>query len=136
MREFEILEDKGMLQKFQKRENPDLYPDPKDKEKIESQTNQDYKVVWYRITAKGRDFYERQYTGFGRSVFIITWCDKSIEWLKEFFIKEIKQNGYKPYFQEDNEPTGEISSEIRERIANCSFVVCDLTDVLVWGLLS
>jgi len=45
MREFEILEDKGMLQKFQKRENPDLYPDPKDKEKIESQTNQDYKVV-------------------------------------------------------------------------------------------
>ncbi|NQT33549.1 hypothetical protein HQ587_00055 [bacterium] len=84
--------------------------------------DKDYHI---RLTAKGRERFERLHTGFGRYVFIIIWCE--LKWLAKFFKEAVKEAGYEGYIQEYEEPPSEIGSEIKERIENCAFVIADLT---------
>lgn len=81
---------------------------------------------WHiRLAAKGRERFERLYTGFGKSVFIIIWCE--LKWLIAFLKEAVKDEGYEAYVQEYEEPPKDIGSDIKERIANCAFVIADLT---------
>lgn len=81
-----------------------------------------------RLTAKGRERFERLHTGFGQSVFMIAWCDPTIDWLIQYCKHLIEDEfHYQFYFQEREEPRSDIASEIKEKIQNCTFIIADLT---------
>ncbi|MCF7810285.1 hypothetical protein K9N50_04780 [bacterium] len=77
------------------------------------------------LAAKGIENFEKLYTGFGKTVFIIIWCE--LKWLAEFFKEAVVEAGYEGYIQEYEEPPKDIGSDIKERIAYCAFVIADLT---------
>ena len=72
--------------------------------------------------------FEKFYLGYGRSVFIIAWCDKSLDWYENFVIEELRKHGYEGEVQERKEPAaGEVRQDMLERIEGCAFVIADLT---------
>ncbi|MBT5425048.1 MAG: hypothetical protein HOK84_02575, partial [Bacteroidetes bacterium] len=84
-----------------------------------------YKTI--RLTAKGLERFERIHLGYGRSVFIIAWCDERLKWYEKFVIKELKKHGYEGDVQEKKVPKDEIRRDMIERIESCAFVIADLT---------
>jgi len=94
-------------------------------EQIWQMSEEDYIV---RLTAKGRQRHERLFTGFGKTVFVIKQCDTNL-WVDQFIenVLILEFGGDKPYIQEKEEPRGEISHEIIERIENAPFIIADLT---------
>lgn len=101
--------------------NTDLFTfdDPNEQASL---MDKDYHI---RLTAKGRERFERLYTGYGNTVFIIIWCE--LKWLADFFREAVKEAGYEEYIQEYEEPPKDIGSDIKERIANSTFIIADLT---------
>ncbi len=126
-REMQVLKDLDILTEGEFDPNPSLFSDFNEAVAEAGAKELGIKMPSYRLTAKGRQRFEQLFSGFGKTVFVIVWCNKEVRWFQKFIKKSLKQVGFDAYVQELRDAGYEIGRDIKERIESSPFIIADLS---------